>query len=272
LKKYAIVDSWRTVFHPGASTLESLRRAATAVDFAAFVWGREDRTISRQRATASPRDNVVYEAGLFAGYLGYHRTFVVHAIDSKIPTDYLGVTTIQQTNVHDVSAKIEQAIAQLGPMATSKIVGCWWQLVTSGDVSASVVSFFQIVVESDSRLVSMQGTSWNRAGRLVAAWRCPAAAFDEKTMTLHYSWEGVHTQEAAIPTYFGVGEINFHHEPFFGSFSSTPRNLDRNTFLRRARYVRALPADSAIINGDDVKARRRLIQQRLRQRMAFVET
>src|SRR2546422_362376 len=99
LKKCAVVDSWRTVFHPGEPTLESLRRAATAVDFAAFVWGRDDRTISRKRAAPSPRDNVVYEAGLFAGYLGYERTFVIHARDTKIPTDYLGVTTIPQTEI-----------------------------------------------------------------------------------------------------------------------------------------------------------------------------
>lgn len=272
LKKHAFVDSWRTVFRPGEPTLESLRRAATAVDFAVFVWGRDDRTISRKRATASPRDNVVYEAGLFAGYLGSNRTFVIHAPDTKVPTDYLGVTMIPQTDVEEVSSRIEHALGLIGPVPRSKIVGCWWQLVTSGYESSSVISFFEIMIEPDTRLVSMQGTSWNRDGRLVATWHCPAAAFDTESMRLHYSWTGVRTREEALPTYFGVGDISFQREPFVGTFSSAPRAVGRDTVFRRARYVRAGPNDARVVYGTDVQARRRLVRRQLELRATFAET
>ena len=44
---------------------------------------------------ASPRDNVVFEAGLFGGALGMRRTFILHARGAKLPTDLLGLTSIR---------------------------------------------------------------------------------------------------------------------------------------------------------------------------------
>jgi predicted nucleotide-binding protein len=44
---------------------------------------------------ASPRDNVVFEAGLFGGVLGMSRTFIIHAHDAKLPTDLLGLTCVR---------------------------------------------------------------------------------------------------------------------------------------------------------------------------------
>jgi predicted nucleotide-binding protein len=46
-------------------------------DFAAFVVTADDVTASRGRRKASPRDNVVFEIGLFMGAIGRERTFVV---------------------------------------------------------------------------------------------------------------------------------------------------------------------------------------------------
>ena len=44
---------------------------------------------------ASPRDNVVFEAGLFGGALGMRRTFILHAKGAKLPTDLLGMTAVR---------------------------------------------------------------------------------------------------------------------------------------------------------------------------------
>ena len=86
LEDVAHVEPWTTSFNPGTSTLARLFELAHEVDFAAFVFARDDWTAAGLPASppagsgqASPRDNVVFEAGLFGGALGMHRTFILHA-------------------------------------------------------------------------------------------------------------------------------------------------------------------------------------------------
>src|SRR6185369_6098439 len=83
LEDIAHVEPWTTSFNPGTSTLERLLELTRQVDFAAFVFARDDWTSTSPLASpppetgqASPRDNVVFEAGLFGGVLGMRRTFI----------------------------------------------------------------------------------------------------------------------------------------------------------------------------------------------------
>ena len=102
LEEVADVEPWTTTFNPGRSTLDRLVELSQEVDFAAFVFAQDDWTTTDgpQSGEASPRDNVVFEAGLFGGALGIRRTFILHADGSKLPTDLLGLTgsatTLQQ--------------------------------------------------------------------------------------------------------------------------------------------------------------------------------
>jgi predicted nucleotide-binding protein len=72
LKDIADVDPWTTAFNPGVSTLERLVELTREVDFATFVfdWTTRGASTDEQAGQASPRDNVVFEAGLFGGALG----------------------------------------------------------------------------------------------------------------------------------------------------------------------------------------------------------
>src|SRR5262245_39513363 len=78
------VDPWTTSFNPGVGTLERLLELTREVDFAAFVFAQDDfttvgaNTAADGAGQASPRDNVVFEAGLFGGVLGMRRTFILH--------------------------------------------------------------------------------------------------------------------------------------------------------------------------------------------------
>ena len=58
---------------------------------------------------ASPRDNVVFEAGLFGGALGIRRTFIIHANGSKLPSDLLGLTSVRYDPV-TTSAEVGQPL------------------------------------------------------------------------------------------------------------------------------------------------------------------
>src|SRR6188474_3262532 len=138
LEDVAHVDPWTTSFNPGTSTLDRLLELTHEVDFAAFVFARDDWTAASPTASAaagsgqaSPRDNVVFEAGLFGGVLGMRRTFILHANGSKLPSDLLGLTCVRYeeattpSEVTVVCQKIQKAIESEGRLA--RIEGLWWQ-------------------------------------------------------------------------------------------------------------------------------------------------
>src|SRR5918997_3533024 len=127
LEDVARVEPWTTSFNPGTTTLERLLELTQEVDFAAFVFARDDWTSTSpsaappsEAAQASPRDNVVFEAGLFGGALGMRRTFILHASGSKLPSDLLGLTCIRYgdattaTEMRMVNQKLRKAIEQEG--------------------------------------------------------------------------------------------------------------------------------------------------------------
>ena len=138
LDDVAHVDPWTTSFNPGTTTLARLFELAHEVDFAAFVFARADwTTISPPAPTApesgqaSPRDNVVFAAGLFGAVLGMRRTFILHASGSKLPSDLLGFTCVQYgesttpSEMRVVNRKLRKAIENESRVA--RIEGLWWQ-------------------------------------------------------------------------------------------------------------------------------------------------
>ncbi len=91
------VSVWHQgVFSPSAGTLEALLEASREYDFAILVLTPDDFIESRGDLTTSPRDNVIFELGLFIGLLGRERTMIVYDRTSeiKIPSDLSGITMI----------------------------------------------------------------------------------------------------------------------------------------------------------------------------------
>ena len=75
-------------------TLESLVGALDQFDFAILVLTPDDLVSSRNVSGAAPRDNVLFELGLFMGGLGRDRTFIVYdrTAQLKLPSDLAGVS------------------------------------------------------------------------------------------------------------------------------------------------------------------------------------
>lgn len=96
----ALADEFRpqvwdqTAFGLGQVTIESLEKAIREFEFSIFVFTPDDERTSRGATTRVPRDNVVFEAGLFIGSLGRSRSFVVRPKGNGIalPSDLSGVT------------------------------------------------------------------------------------------------------------------------------------------------------------------------------------
>jgi CRP/FNR family cyclic AMP-dependent transcriptional regulator len=77
--------------------LETLEEKVNHSDFAIAIVTPDDETKSRDEATPSPRDNVVFELGLFTGRIGRKRSFLLQPCgeEIKLPSDVTGITTIK---------------------------------------------------------------------------------------------------------------------------------------------------------------------------------
>src|SRR5262245_4510048 len=69
------VTVWHQAFELGSATLESLEDQLDRVDFAVLLLAPDDVAISRNEQEAAPRDNVLFELGLFIGRLGRKRAW-----------------------------------------------------------------------------------------------------------------------------------------------------------------------------------------------------
>jgi len=82
-------------FELGQTFIEGLTKALSHFDFAVLVLTPDDLVGSRTSEAFGPRDNVIFEPGLFMGGLGRDRTFILHQANPppKIPSDLSGLTT-----------------------------------------------------------------------------------------------------------------------------------------------------------------------------------
>lgn len=84
------------VFKVANYTLQSLEDQIDQSDFAIAIAHSDDLVESRESQWPQPRDNVIFELGLFMGRLGRARAILMEPRDEKVklPSDLAGVTTI----------------------------------------------------------------------------------------------------------------------------------------------------------------------------------
>ena len=275
LEDVAQVEPWTTSFNPGTTTLERLVELAQEVDFAAFVFAHDDWTTQSSQVTplpesgqASPRDNVVFEAGLFGGTLGMRRTFILHADGSKLPSDLLGLTCVRYeattpTAVKVINQKLRKAIENEGRVA--RIEGQWWQFsLTERTVrEPSAVSLLSISRNRDGTL-ELIGRSWQEDGTLSARYWSEAVKEKKESGGVFYYWKGERPLQPDAPQLDGTAEIRMESAERASGYFTTHSDTDPRVNTRTAGvYLRADPQDMSILDGDDRK-RAKLIAERLR--------
>lgn len=121
--KGADVHPWKEdVFQPNRSALESLIEEAKKCDFAILILTPDDKVISRGSKDSAPRDNMLFELGLFMGEIGRDRTYLITPeVDMKLPTDLAGITRKiihttkdNKSRLKDVADEINQDIQMKG--------------------------------------------------------------------------------------------------------------------------------------------------------------
>src|SRR6187549_3105275 len=95
LSDCANVHIWDEYFpkQNNISFLETLMQAKEEFEYGLFIWAGDDPYSNNKYAMQTPRDNVVFETGLFMGALGTAKIFIVYdnAIPLKTPSDFLGI-------------------------------------------------------------------------------------------------------------------------------------------------------------------------------------
>jgi hypothetical protein len=270
------VEPWTTSFDPGTTTLQRLLDLSREVDFAAFVFARDDWTTdsvptsdSPEPGQASPRDNVVFEAGLFGSALGMGRTFILHASGAKLPSDLLGLTTVrydQETTTAEtrsINEKLRKAIESEGRLA--RIEGAWWQfsLTARSSEEPSAVSLLRISRGSDGAL-ELAGRSWQQDGTLSARYRSEASKEKSDPPGIFYYWNGERPRDPNAPQLDGTGEIRIETPDraagYWTTRSETSPELNART---SGDYLRADPEDVGILDGGDDRQRAELIAELL---------
>jgi hypothetical protein len=276
LEDVAHVEPWTTSFNPGTTTLERLLELTREVDFAAFVFARDDWTTSSPPASdpagsgqASPRDNVVFEAGLFGGVLGMRRTFILHASGSKLPSDLLGLTCVRYeattaTEMRMVNQKLRNAIENEGRVA--RIEGLWWQfsLTERTTPEPSAVSLLRVSRDRNG-VLELAGRSWQEDGTLSARYWSEAAKEKNDPSGVFYYWKGERPRDPNAPQLHGTGEIRIESADRAAGYFTTRSETDPKVNARTSGvYLRADPQDWNILDGRDDQKRAELIAERLR--------
>jgi hypothetical protein len=276
LHDVADVEPWTTVFNPGVSTLDRLVELTREVDFAAFVFGQDDWTMrgaspDTASGEASPRDNVVFEAGLFGGALGIRRTFILHANGAKLPTDLLGLTSIRYDPdttpaiVRQINQKLRTAIAAEGRI--SRVEGDWWQLSLTArtELEPSAVSLLTISRDRAGAL-ELAGRAWQDDGTLSARYWSEASKELVDPAGIFYFAKGERPRHPNAPQFDSTGEIRLESVDRASGYWTTRIEGAEDVLARTSGiYLRADPGDKAVLDGNDAAARTALIERRLEE-------
>jgi len=236
--------------------------------FAQDDWTTTDASQSGQ---ASPRDNVVFEAGLFDGALGIRRTFILHAHGSKLPTDLLGLTSVRydpatsSAEVRAINQKLRKPVETEG--RRGQVEGLWWQLSLTmrGDDEPSAVSLLRISRDRDGGL-NVTGRAWQEDGTLSARYWSEAAKERRDPAGIFYFWKGERPRHPDAPQLEGTGEIKMETTDRATGYWTTRSDRDAGLNARTAGvYLRADPSDLQVLDGGGEEERAQLIAQRLRE-------
>ena len=121
------VTIWNAAFEPSSYTLESLEKAVKESDFGLAIMQGDDLVVSRGAEFSAPRDNVIFELGLFMGYLSRSRTLIAVPQGGKVKlaSDLQGLTILDykvgansKFDVTNLVTTLRNHIKSLGPKKT----------------------------------------------------------------------------------------------------------------------------------------------------------
>lgn len=81
-------------------------KSASLFDFGIMIFAKDDITTVRGEEFETPRDNVLFEYGLFLGRVGSDKAFIVAEEGIKLPSDLLGVAHVFYNTEHNPNGEL----------------------------------------------------------------------------------------------------------------------------------------------------------------------
>jgi len=217
------------------SYIESLEDELERADLAVVILTADDSANVRSKAVNLPRDNVIFELGLFTGRLGRKRCFFLLDAEAstQVASDLSGVNAVtfhrdgtsedpgrrslaaqlkrlqRQLLQHEVRYKPSQETRR-GQEAlwhfSRQLAGHWWERMRVGEDDKSALSYVTITIDEVTNNPSFQGWAYDRDGEPMADWNSVVAgAILGAEPIIHYHWEGEH--DAQTGQKFGGGGL-----------------------------------------------------------------
>ncbi|MEO0424819.1 MAG: nucleotide-binding protein [Pseudomonadota bacterium] len=293
LRDDADVSLWSdNVFKLSRAFMESLESALDHADFAIMAFTADDVATSRDQAHAIPRDNVLFELGLFMGRLGRERCYFVHdkADNLKLPSDLLGINPANfsladdgdlAASLEDVVTHIRERLATLGcrPKLDDQVLdvfhqkqafgaaieGQWWQRMLPDTQSA--LGYVTLKVEPATGNVRMTGRAFALDHRPMAQWESKGTALNVSARTVFYYWTGWHPR-SPNESFEGFGEMRFRQAGntinqgnglYFDTNLSRVDDTERKSFQMR----RVTAQEKAVMEAGEADPIRALVAQTL---------
>lgn len=113
LENYFDVSIWKDggVFKSNESYLASLQLASLHYDYAILIGTPDDQTNFRGKEVTKPRDNIIFELGLFLGRLGKSKCQLLLQRNAELASDFDGITVYKFDS--DDSSSLEKALSQI---------------------------------------------------------------------------------------------------------------------------------------------------------------
>lgn len=192
------------VFDLSDTAIESLENAIAMFDFAVMVLSPDDIITSRGHRRSVPRDNLIFELGLFVGAIGRKRAFMLVPAqrDFKLPTDLAGVTVAYYRlrkdawgETPDVGAACGKLLRAIRRAPTSRLESVLGSLVFPPVVLRHCLWQFEAFLRDPRELplfrCDAQVTVLNRSGKVVAHAHPSAIGHDATVATGKLLWASI---------------------------------------------------------------------------------
>ncbi|MCW4331776.1 MAG: nucleotide-binding protein [Candidatus Thiodiazotropha endolucinida] len=125
LTQSADVEVWNQgIFEASEVVFTKLTEVAKEFDAAVFVLSPDDLVVKKERELNQPRDNVLFEIGLFMGSLGAKNVWLVVSRKDKLalPSDFNGLNPItwEMQKSGNLRASIGEACTEIKQLLTKQ--------------------------------------------------------------------------------------------------------------------------------------------------------